>query len=657
MSWQTSGAVGHSLNMSAKCRTQERTRHVKNTVRGCLIQGTGRRVSQSYRRRSYLQNTWRDTIFILKKEAVRATGRAVARRSAAVYAGTTGEDSNAEELRVLVLGGTGRVGTAAAIHLLKACPASLPLHVVLAGRSAEKGEAALEEVSQAVGASTELYDSCHRVSFLEMDFKEAPQLSAALQGAAGVIHTAGPYLNEYPVVLKAAVDAGVACYVDVADPVEYLDEALTYTAAAEEAGTMALLCSGAFPGLSNVIAMECAEILAPQQIKDVKFNYFTAGLGGSGKVNLAITNFGFGEEVMTYRQGKLKAQLQAGLQSEKVDFFIDKEDASFERVGSREVWMWPFPEVLTVARKLRIRGDSDVKMGTAPAAWNVILGALVTLVPRSWWKSDAFSNGLADFSWPMVLFTDKFVGETHAIRVDVTAESGDAAVAVHGHASFRTIVGQSAAEFCLNLLARKNAVSLTPTAPQPQAWRPGVFLPEELFDRADQREPLLRRIANAEGTFTFRVEGFESTDAAPSAAVVRKMEVVSSNNVVEIPSDVIDAPTEGAEDTMRTAGGGKSNAEGNDVVKQLQSQLREQLPSTSSASESVVRQLSDQLDDRLWKETVEKIPVNTSYLEAKEALDEKLKRDRSIQRAALTIVVATPLIYIVANLLLFIVNS
>ena len=61
-------------------------------------------------------------------------------------------------------------------------------------------------------------------------------------------------------------------------------------------------------------------------------------------------------------------------------------------------------------------------MGTAPAIWNVILGAMVRVVPRSWWRSKAFSDGLAKFSEPMVAFTDPFVGETHAIRVDAAAK-------------------------------------------------------------------------------------------------------------------------------------------------------------------------------------------------------------------------------------------
>lgn len=51
-------------------------------------------------------------------------------------------------------------------------------------------------------------------------------------------------------------------------------------------------------------------------------------------------------------------------------------------------------------------------------------------VPRSWWRSVTFSNALAVFSWPMVALTDRFVGETHGIRVDCIGEDGTQVSAV-----------------------------------------------------------------------------------------------------------------------------------------------------------------------------------------------------------------------------------
>merc|ERR1712070_138791 len=119
-------------------------------------------------------------------------------------------------------------------------------------------------------------------------------------------------------------------------------------------------------------------------------------------VNLYITNIGFGEEVVQFKEGKLAPQLNAGLDARKVRFYHDSSDASYAKVGEQTVWSWPFPEAATVAQELQISGSSSVGMGTAPEVWNVMIGFLAQVVPRSWWKNEGFSRFLADFSRPLV---------------------------------------------------------------------------------------------------------------------------------------------------------------------------------------------------------------------------------------------------------------
>ena len=78
------------------------------------------------------------------------------------------------------------------------------------------------------------------------------------------------------------------------------------------------MCAGAFPGLSNLLAMECAARLpTTSAVRDLRFSYFTAGLGGSGEINLLITNEGFGEPVPTYRAGSFSPQLNGGQDVQK----------------------------------------------------------------------------------------------------------------------------------------------------------------------------------------------------------------------------------------------------------------------------------------------------------------------------------------------------
>jgi saccharopine dehydrogenase-like NADP-dependent oxidoreductase len=159
--------------------------------------------------------------------------------------------------RIVVLGGTGRIGTAVAEHLIAR---AAPVVIQLAGRDRTKGDAALAEVRrQRIGRFSQ-----SRFDYLQLDWRDETALAAALEGVLAVVHTAGPYAGETPAVLRAAIAASVPVYVDLSDPVPYLREAKALTAAAEAQGTLALCAGGAFPGLSNVLAMECAGRLGSQ---------------------------------------------------------------------------------------------------------------------------------------------------------------------------------------------------------------------------------------------------------------------------------------------------------------------------------------------------------------------------------------------------------
>jgi hypothetical protein len=366
---------------------------------------------------------------------------------------------------VLVVGGTGRIGTAVAIHLLQRRP---ELQVILAGRSAERGAAATAEVAAEAA-------DC---GFIELNYRDATEMRAACDGVDALVHVAGPFVGQNKLEpLKAAIASETPVYVDVSDPLEYIDEAQRLDARK----TSALLCAGAFPGFSNVLAVEAAHVLG-EPVKDLNFSYFTAGLGGSGAINLDITNYGFGPPVPRIVAGEsTRTEAYAG-----TDFGIVDYDGL-----AAECWAWPFPEAATTGEFLKITGSSRAGMGTAPAIWNTVLRLMVAVVPRAWWSSKRFSEGLARFSEPLVRVTDAFVGESHAMRVDVSSATSDAAVAaVQRHGSFRRCVGQSCAEFVLDALDQAT---------------PGISLPEERYADAASRERILARLSSTPGTTGYRV--------------------------------------------------------------------------------------------------------------------------------------------------------
>jgi len=374
---------------------------------------------------------------------------------------------------ILYFGIVSRIGTSVASHLLLRAPKS---QIILVGRDTNRGNNAVQEVRN----EHPNIGSTKNVSFQKCDWRNDNELRELLADGSTscLIHTAGPFLDEKPTPLKAAIELGCEAYVDVSDPLDYLEESQLMNDNAKDSNCSALLAAGAFPGMSNVLGIEaaakCLEISDKDaSIQDVRFNYFTAGLGGSGDVNLYITNLGFGEPMAQYENGSLRMfQALSGLLLGKVSFFLsDKEwsqkssskgfgnDEAKVRIGEQTVFAWPFPEAATVPNELGIRGESHAAMGTAPAIWNDMLGLLVDIVPRRLWKSKKFSQFLADFSQPLVKATDYLlkltspdnVGETHCMRVDVTSTDGNAVSIVQAHESFRRCVGQSTAEFALDL--------------------------------------------------------------------------------------------------------------------------------------------------------------------------------------------------------------
>mmetsp|Transcript_111464 Transcript_111464/g.302569 ORF Transcript_111464/g.302569 Transcript_111464/m.302569 type:complete len:102 (+) Transcript_111464:2-307(+) len=95
----------------------------------------------------------------------------------------------------------------------------------------------------------------------------------------------------------------------------------------------------------------------------------------------------------------------------------------------------------------------------------------------------------------MVAATDPLVGETHAMRVDAVGERGGRVSFIQAHDSFRQCVGQSCAEFVLDMLGHR-----------PAAGEGGVWLPEALYASAADRRRLLARMTSTEGTLTYRMQ-------------------------------------------------------------------------------------------------------------------------------------------------------
>jgi saccharopine dehydrogenase-like NADP-dependent oxidoreductase len=182
----------------------------------------------------------------------------------------------------VILGGTGKIGTAVAAHLRLRAPKS---QITLVGR--RNVDTAVQEV---MSSQSDTHGVVKGVEVVDVWDTSDETMQNLFRSADAVIHTAGPFFEQSPTTLKLAIQCNVRVYIDVSDPLPFLETSLLQNHTAVSAGTTAMLASGAFPGMSNVLAVEASAALN-DKVHNCYFNYFTAGLGGSGALNLYITKY------------------------------------------------------------------------------------------------------------------------------------------------------------------------------------------------------------------------------------------------------------------------------------------------------------------------------------------------------------------------------
>lgn len=364
--------------------------------------------------------------------------------------------------KVVVLGGTGRVGSATASAIRRAM--GNRGEVTLGGRSRERA-------SEAKGRHAELADA----AFVEVDVLDKQSVMRAIEGADLVVNTAGPFQRrESCAALEAAVELGVK-YLDVCDDASYGARSKKLSDKAKASGTAAITCAGIYPGVSNLMALDIVESMKADfaaeegnegkdpEVEYVLYNYFTAGSGGVGTTILATSYLLCGEEVVCWEDGQ-RVVTKPASQRKVVDFG--------KGVGRREVFLYNLPEVASTREVLGAR-TVKARFGTSPGVWNGAMVAIANLVPKSLLENQDAMKALAEFSAPIVRSVDSIVGETTSIRVEVKLKDGKQAVGLYTHPRLSECVGTCTAAFALAMLRGECA--------------PGVWYPEEKEAISDRK--------------------------------------------------------------------------------------------------------------------------------------------------------------------------
>ncbi|XP_050284556.1 uncharacterized protein LOC126724193 [Quercus robur] len=367
--------------------------------------------------------------------------------------------------RVLVLGGTGRVGGSTATALSNLCP---DLQIIIAGRNREKGASMVATLGG-------------RSEFAEVNIDNVKSLEAALRDVDLVVHTAGPFQQaEKCTVLEAAIHTKTA-YIDVCDDTTYAWRAKSFKTRAVAANIPAITTAGIYPGVSNVMAAELVRASRSEskgEPERLRFYYYTAGSGGAGPTILATSFLLLGEEVVAYNKGEtIKLKPYSGMLN--IDFG--------KGIGKRDVYLLNLPEVRSAREVLGVPTVS-ARFGTAPFFWNWAMEAMTSLLPAEFLRDRSKVQELVQLFDPVVRSVDKVAGERVSMRVDLECSDGRNTVGIFSHRRLSVSVGASTAAFAIAVLEGST--------------QPGVWFPEEPEGIAiEAREILLKRAA--QGTINF----------------------------------------------------------------------------------------------------------------------------------------------------------
>ncbi|KAJ0976134.1 hypothetical protein J5N97_018099 [Dioscorea zingiberensis] len=370
-----------------------------------------------------------------------------------------------EKSRVLILGGTGRVGGSTATALSKLCPS---LQVLIAGRNREKGDALVSKLGD-------------NFQFIGVNIDNVKELETAMKEVDLVVHAAGPFQQaEKCNVLEAAISTKTA-YLDVCDDTKYAWRAKSFHEKANSVGIPAITTGGIYPGVSNVMAAELVRSARSEDAGEperLRFSYYTAGSGGAGPTILATSFLLLGEDVIAYNKGeKITLKPYSGMLN--IDFG--------KGIRKRDVYLLNLPEVTTAHKILGVPTVS-ARFGTSPFFWNWGMEAIARFVPVETLRDKSKVQKLVQLFDPMVRAFDGIAGERVSMRVDLECSNGRNTLALFSHKRLSESVGYSTAAFALAILEGST--------------QPGVWFPEESEGIAvEERKLLLERAS--EGTINF----------------------------------------------------------------------------------------------------------------------------------------------------------
>ncbi|MCJ8278512.1 MAG: saccharopine dehydrogenase NADP-binding domain-containing protein [Rivularia sp. ALOHA_DT_140] len=286
--------------------------------------------------------------------------------------------------RVLILGGSGRIGSSVAEDIAKHTQAEI---TVTGRRTVEKQETPFK--------------------YLALDLAETDKLQEAISNTDVVVHCAGPFHYRDTTVLQFCIEQDVN-YVDVSDHRSYTSKVLTLDEQAREKGITAVINTGIFPGISNSMVRQCVEQF--DEPETIHLSYVVSGSGGAGITVMRTTFLGLQNPFEAWINGNWKT----------VKPYTDRENVSFPQpYGNNGVYWFDMPETFTLPKAFPTVKNVITKFGSVPDFYNHLTWIAANVFPKSWIQNSGGVEFLSQVSHFMTDVTDNFSGIGVAIRSEV----------------------------------------------------------------------------------------------------------------------------------------------------------------------------------------------------------------------------------------------
>jgi saccharopine dehydrogenase (NAD+, L-lysine-forming) len=230
--------------------------------------------------------------------------------------------------RIIVIGGSGVVGSVAVRTLAKSGEFS---EIAIADIDLQKAQDLVSDISKP------------SVSAIQLDATDYDVVMSVIKGFDVILNCSGPFYRLAPPIVKAAIESKID-YVDICDDYDATVKLLKLHESAKEAGITALIGMGSSPGVANLLARLCADIML-DKVESIDILHAHGGEPNEGPAVVAHRIHSMTSPIPMYLDGEYVT----------VDYFEESGIAlqavhDFHKIGSYRCYPYPHPETLTLPR-------------------------------------------------------------------------------------------------------------------------------------------------------------------------------------------------------------------------------------------------------------------------------------------------------------------